>query len=93
MTPTGLAGFLRERGLTRLFFCGLAYDFCVGFSALDAVRLGFEALVVEDLSRAVDLPPSGPAKGSVEHIKDCFAPKGVGRIASVEIAGNHGAGR
>ncbi len=55
-TPTGLAGYLRERGLTRLFFTGLAYDFCVGFSALAAARLGFESIVIEDLTRAVNLP-------------------------------------
>ena len=86
-TPTGLAAYLRERGFKRLFFCGLASDFCVGFSALDAVRLGFEALVIEDLSRAVGLPGSNQAKGSVEHMEDCFAAAGVGRITSGEIAG------
>ncbi|MFC6646971.1 nicotinamidase [Granulicella cerasi] len=52
-TPTGLAGYLRERGLTRIFLCGLAYDYCVGNSALDAAKLGFEAVVLEDLTRAV----------------------------------------
>jgi nicotinamidase/pyrazinamidase len=57
-TPTGLAGYLRERGLTRLFLTGLAYDFCVGFSAVTAARLGFESIVVEDLSRAVNLGDS-----------------------------------
>jgi nicotinamidase/pyrazinamidase len=54
-TPTGLAGYLRERGLTRAFFAGLAYDFCVGFSALDARRLGFDAIVLRDACRAIDL--------------------------------------
>lgn len=44
-TPTGLAGFMRERGLTRAVFAGLALDYCVGFSALDACKLGFEAAV------------------------------------------------
>lgn len=57
-TPTGLAGYLRERGLKRLWFCGLALDFCVAFSALDACRLGFEATVVEDACRAIDLDGS-----------------------------------
>jgi len=56
VTPTGLAGYLRERGITRLFLTGLAYDFCVGFSAIAAAKLGFKAIVVEDLSRAVNLP-------------------------------------
>ena len=53
-TPTGLAGYLRERGLRRVFLAGLATDYCVGFSALDARRLGFEAWVVADATRAVD---------------------------------------
>lgn len=55
-TRTGLTGFLREREFKRLFLCGLALDYCVGFSALDARRLGFEAIVLDDLTRAVDLP-------------------------------------
>lgn len=54
-TPTGLAGYLRERGLTDLTMVGLATDFCVGFSALDAVRLGFRATVRTDACRAIDL--------------------------------------
>jgi nicotinamidase/pyrazinamidase len=54
-TSTGLAGYLRERGFTRVFLAGLAYDFCVGYSALDARRLGFEAVVVHDACRAIDL--------------------------------------
>jgi nicotinamidase/pyrazinamidase len=57
-TPTGLAGYLRDRGLTRLFFCGLATDFCVAWSALDARRAGFEATVFEDACRAIDLEGS-----------------------------------
>ena len=57
-TPTGLAGYFRERGLKRLWFCGLALDFCVAWSALDARRLGFQATVVEDACRAIDLDGS-----------------------------------
>jgi nicotinamidase/pyrazinamidase len=72
-TPTGFAGYLRERGLTRLFFTGLAYDFCVGFSAVAAAQLGFEAVVYEDLTRAVGLP------GSVERTRQHFAQHGVQR--------------
>jgi nicotinamidase/pyrazinamidase len=53
-TPTGLAGLLRERGITRVFLCGLATDFCVVWSALDAKAAGFEAVVVEDACRAID---------------------------------------
>ena len=70
-TRTGLAGFLRERELKRLFFVGLAFDFCVGFSALDAHRLGFEAIILEDLTRAVDLP------GSVDHTRAHLAQHNV----------------
>jgi nicotinamidase/pyrazinamidase len=55
ITPTGLAGYLRERGLMRLTFVGLATDFCVAYSALDARRLGFETQVVLDACRAIDL--------------------------------------
>ncbi len=54
-TPTGLDGYLRERGLTRVFLCGVAYDFCVGFSALDGRREGFEATVIRDACRAINL--------------------------------------
>jgi nicotinamidase/pyrazinamidase len=54
-TPTGLAAYLRERGLTRVFLCGLAYDYCVGYSALDARRLGLEAAILRDACRAIDL--------------------------------------
>ena len=53
-TETGLAGYLRERGLRRVFVAGLALDYCVGFSALDARRLGFEAWLISDATRAVD---------------------------------------
>jgi nicotinamidase/pyrazinamidase len=78
-TPTGLTGYLRERGLTRLFFTGLAYDFCVGFSALAAARLGFQSLVVEDLTRAVDLPDT------VAKTNSAFAAAGVRRLHSSEL--------
>jgi nicotinamidase/pyrazinamidase len=73
-TPTGLAGYLRERGLSRLFFCGVAYDYCVGFSALAAARLGFEAIVLEDLTRGI-------APASIEATNAAFAAAGVQRIS------------
>jgi nicotinamidase/pyrazinamidase len=57
-TPTGLAGYLRERGLTELTFAGLATDFCVAWSALDAAKLGFSASVRLDACRAIDLDGS-----------------------------------
>jgi nicotinamidase/pyrazinamidase len=53
VTKTGLAGFLRDKGVKRCFFVGLAYDFCVGYSALDARREGFNAIVLKDLTRAI----------------------------------------
>lgn len=54
-TPTGLAGYLRDRGLTDLAFTGLAHDFCVAWSAIDAAKLGFCATVIERATRAIDL--------------------------------------
>jgi nicotinamidase/pyrazinamidase len=70
-TPTGLAGYLRERGLARVFFAGLAYDYCVGDSALDARRLGLPAVILRDACRAIDL------NGSVAKIECEFAASGV----------------
>ena len=57
-TPTGLAGYLRERGLHDLTFVGIATDFCVAYSALDAVAAGFSATVQLDACRAIDLDGS-----------------------------------
>lgn len=57
-TPTGLAGYLRDRGLSDLTFAGLAHDFCVAWSAIDAARLGFGATVIESATRAIDLDGS-----------------------------------
>jgi nicotinamidase/pyrazinamidase len=54
-TPTGLDGYLRSRGVTDLTFVGLATDYCVAYSALDAARLGFTATVLEGATRAIDL--------------------------------------
>jgi nicotinamidase/pyrazinamidase len=57
-TPTGLAGCLRERGVQRIFLSGLATDYCVYYSAVDARRLGFDVVVVESACRAIDLSSS-----------------------------------
>jgi len=57
-TPTGLAGYLKERGIREVILCGLATDFCVGFSALDAVQCGFKTSVVMPACRAIDLEGS-----------------------------------
>jgi nicotinamidase/pyrazinamidase len=70
-TATGLAAYLRERGLTRIFLAGLAFDYCVGYSALDARRLGFPAVILRDASRAIDLG------GSVKKIEADFEAAGV----------------
>lgn len=74
-TPTGLAGYLRERGFTRLFLAGLAFDFCVRYSAEDARRHGFEVVVVEDACRAIDLA------GSAAAARASFVALGVACIA------------
>ena len=57
-TPTGLAGYLRERGVDRLVLAGLATDFCVRWSAVDAAKLGFGVQVAADACRAIDLDGS-----------------------------------
>lgn len=60
-TPTGLAGYLRERGVGAVFLAGLATDFCVHYSALDAARLGFRVTLIEDACREIDLDGSHAA--------------------------------
>jgi nicotinamidase/pyrazinamidase len=57
-TPTGLGGYLRERGFRRVFLVGLATDFCVRYSGEDARRLAFETVVIDDACRAIDLAGS-----------------------------------
>ncbi len=79
VTPTGFAGYLRERGLRRVFLAGLAYDYCVGYSALDARALGFEAVVLRDACRAIDLD------GSVAAIEAEFARATVAMIESPAV--------
>jgi nicotinamidase/pyrazinamidase len=54
-TPTGLAGYLRERSFTRVFISGLAFDFCVRYSAEDARRIGFDVVVIEEGCRGIDV--------------------------------------
>jgi nicotinamidase-related amidase len=58
LTPTGLAGYLRERGLDRVIMCGLATDFCVAFSAIDGRQAGFEVSVVTSACRGIDIEGS-----------------------------------
>ncbi|WP_312525071.1 bifunctional nicotinamidase/pyrazinamidase [Paracoccus sp. (in: a-proteobacteria)] len=70
-TQTGLAGYLRDRDLTDLSFVGLAHDFCVAWSAIDAAKLGFQARVLESACRAIDL------NGSLEQARSGMIAAGV----------------
>lgn len=71
--PTGLAGLLRNLGIRRVFVCGLAYDYCVRFTAEDAVREGFEAVVIEDATRAI-------AEDTAQAARDSFDALGISRL-------------
>lgn len=77
-TPTGLSGLLRELGVTRVFLCGLAFDYCVRFTAEDAVREGFEAVVIADASRAI-------APQTETAAQDSFRALGVAEIAAASL--------
>jgi nicotinamidase/pyrazinamidase len=79
-TATGLAGYLRERNLTRVFLAGLAYDYCVGYSALDARRLGLQSIILRDACRAIDL------NGSVAAIERELAATGVQLINTADLS-------
>jgi nicotinamidase/pyrazinamidase len=70
-TPTGLGGYLRERSFKRVFLAGLAFDFCVRYSADDAHREGFETVVIEDGCRAIDI------EGSAEATRALFKKLGI----------------
>ena len=78
-TSTGLAAYLKARGISKLYLCGLATDYCVAWSALDARAAGFEATVIEDACRAIDL------NGSLEKAWADMAAAGVGRVQSTDI--------
>jgi nicotinamidase/pyrazinamidase len=78
-TPTGLAGYLRERGLTRVFIAGLALEYCVLFSAEDAKRLGFAVSIVEDACRPFDIA------GSLSATRRSIAEHGISVIQSAAI--------
>jgi nicotinamidase/pyrazinamidase len=79
-TSTGLAGYLQSRGIHRLFVCGLATDFCVAWTALDARQAGFDVCVIEDATRAIDLG------GSLTAAWQQMNAAGVQRIQSSDIA-------
>jgi nicotinamidase/pyrazinamidase len=80
-TPTGLTGYLRERGLKRVFLAGLATDFCVFYSAMDARKQGFAATLIDDACRAIDL------NGSLAAAQEAMAKAGVTHCTSKEIKG------
>jgi len=79
-TPTGLTGYLRERGFSRVFLAGLAFDFCVRYSAEDARRQGFDVFVVEDACRGIDVD------GSMAQTRTSLAAQGVASISALAAA-------
>jgi nicotinamidase/pyrazinamidase len=78
-TPTGLSGYLGERGFKRVFLAGLAFDFCVRYSAEDAYREGFEAIVIEDACRGIDVD------GSMRAAHDLMQSLGIARIQASTV--------
>ena len=80
-TPTGLAGYLREVGVKRVWCCGLATDYCVAWSALDARAAGFEVALIEDASRAIDL------NGSLDAAWRDLHAAGVASVQAAALAG------
>ena len=76
-TTTGLAGYLRERGFRRIFLAGLAYDYCVRYSAVDAVSAGFEAHVLQDACRAI---------GQIEETEEEFERVGVHCLTAADLS-------
>jgi len=80
-TSTGLDGYLKERGFRRVFCVGLALDFCVAWTALDAAAAGYETYLIEDASRAID------TNGSLAKAKANLKAAGVHSIGSGEIPG------
>ena len=81
-TATGLAGYLKQRGIKTVYVTGLATDFCVAWTAMDARKLGFETYVIEDAARGIDL------NGSLAAAWKQMAAKGVKRIQSSDLALN-----
>ena len=78
-TKTGLDGYFTSRGITELYLCGLATDYCVAWSAEDAVRFGFKTTVIEDACRAIDL------NGSLSFAWNRLAAAGAARTHSAAL--------
>src|SRR5206468_5364645 len=79
VTVAGLAGYLRERGFDRVFLAGLATDFCVAYSAVDARKAGFEVVVIEDACRAID------TVGSLAAALSRMEAAGVARVMAEQV--------
>ena len=78
-TYTGLAGYLRERGIDTVYIVGIATDFCVAWSAMDAAKLGFKSFVISDATKAIDL------QGSLQHAWQEMLAVGVKRVVAKDI--------
>lgn len=78
---SGLSGYLRERGFARVFIAGLAFDFCVRYSAEDAQREGFDVIVIEDACRSIDM------NGSEEATRHRFKSLGIRRVLADNMRG------
>lgn len=83
-TATGLDGWLRQRGFRRVFLAGLATDFCVAWSAEDAVRLGYEVVVIEDACRGIGIP-LGNGRTTMDEARERLTQLGVRFISSSEL--------
>lgn len=84
ITTTGLTGFLRHLDIKRVFSTGVAYDYCVGYGGVDAVRDGFESYIIQDLSGSIALPTS-KGRTTVDDIEDEFKRVGVHVITSEDF--------
>jgi nicotinamidase/pyrazinamidase len=84
-TTTGLAAWLRARGVGRIFLAGLATDFCVAWSAEDAVMAGFGAVVIEDACRGIGLE-AGPGRSSIDAARERLGVLGVALVTAAELA-------
>ncbi|MEG0344457.1 MAG: isochorismatase family protein, partial [Acinetobacter sp.] len=78
-TTTGLAGYLKERGIDTVFIVGIATDFCVAWTAMDAAKLGFKTFVISDATKAIDL------QGSLQHAWQDMLAVGVKRVVANQI--------
>jgi nicotinamidase/pyrazinamidase len=83
-TPTGLDGWLRQRGFRRIFLAGLATDFCVAWSAEDAVRHGYAVTVIEDACRGIGIP-LGNGRTTMHDARERLVQLGVQFISSAEL--------